>query len=126
MGTPREENYDKKVVPAAEKVARYLDMKTSDVAPAVAKAAITLPNGKVRELGRTIGYIDNNVNAGFAQMQGAIAGLGAALAEATQNPAITSERVEEILDAAASKAFGVFELRRVQAEQNEQNEEAGA
>ncbi|MFC3299653.1 hypothetical protein FJV46_10760 [Arthrobacter agilis] len=114
MATPREKNFDGPVVDGAKKAVAYLDLKISDVAAKVASTPIKLPNGEVRPLGNTIGWIDNNQNANAAKIIGMLDGLTQTIAAQSTDPALSPAVVQKIMGDAAQKAFGGFldQLRR--------------
>lgn len=116
MATAREKNYDEFVVPGAEKAKKYLDTKTSHVAGQTWDHGVPIPSipGKTRAAGTVLGYIDHNVNLGFARLEAAVDGLTKLVAATSSNPGIDEAQVRQILEEAASKAFGTYQLARVE------------
>lgn len=79
MGTPREDAFDKSVVPAALRIVRYLDRPLANIAELVWGVQVKLPGGATRGVATVLGWIDENLNRHAAKTSAQLAAMNATL-----------------------------------------------
>lgn len=101
MPTARETAFDTVVVPGA----RRADIKTSDVPAKVWSTLITLPGGAQRGAGTVLGYVDTNVNAGFAKLNAKVDGLVGAVKALAAGEEFDEAKLLASIEAAAERGL---------------------